>query len=303
MTEVPEHLLARSKAAKAKAAGGDAGGSEPPATPGEAPGTGVAASAVEPAGGAVAPAAAAPAPVEVKPVPPYVAAAQRRKRIPAFAIPALAALPVWALVYAGALTVGGSEDPELELGAQVYSSACAGCHGSNGEGGTGRALDEVLLTFPEFEDHVAWVVNGSPEAGTPYGSPDRPGGQRISQSGGFAAMPGFGDELDEEEIRAVTRYEREVLGGGEPEPSAGDSADGSGEEAGVQEPGGEGEGPDPAGTDEVDEAESQGGDLGGGSNASTSGDDAAPSSGGGETDGNVTGGGGAGSGTGGSPGR
>ena len=263
MTEVPEHLLRRSQERRA-ALGGGGGESQPPATPGEAPGTGAAASAVEPAGGSeVAPAAAAPAPVAEppKPLPPYVEAAVRRPKIPRYAVPVLAALPLWALVYAGTLVQPSADlDPELTEGGRVYAAACSGCHGANGEGGTGRPLGDVLATFPDKADHIAWIENGSPEAGEPYGSPDRPGGQRISGSDGYTTkMPGFKDSLSPEEIAAVTRYEREVLGGGEPEPSDGTeaAAEGPSDEEGETEPG-----TDEAGSD-TNDAESQGGDVGG----------------------------------------
>ena len=222
MTEVPEHLLARSKSARAKTDGGG-GGEEgaPPATPGGATGTGAAATAVEPVA-----AAAAPAPVAVppKPVPAYVAAAVARPKVPRFAIPVLAALPVWALIYAGTLTAGsGPADPELAMGASVYSSTCSGCHGPAGQGGTGRPLGQVLATFPDRQMHIDWVNNGSPEAGTPYG--DEAQG-RISQQG-FPAMPGFLDSLSPEEIAAVVRYEREEFGGEEAAPSTGEAEGGA----------------------------------------------------------------------------
>jgi mono/diheme cytochrome c family protein len=225
VTEVPEHLLRRSKERRA-AIGGGGEGSEPPATPGEAPGTGAAASAVEPAGAAdVAPAAAAAVPAEPeKPVPPYVAAALRRPKIPKYALPVLAALPVWALIYAGAMVKTAPADPLFDEGQAVYAANCAGCHLASGNGGTGRDLHEVLKTFPNVEDHVAWVENGSPDAGTPYGDPEREGGQRVSQSGGYPAMKGFKDELTAEQIAAVVYYERVEFGGQEPATAAGGEA-------------------------------------------------------------------------------
>jgi mono/diheme cytochrome c family protein len=225
VTEVPEHLLRRAKERRAAVSGG--GGDEPAATPGDAPGTATAASAVEPA--AAAPAAAAPAVVEPpKPVSPSVAASLRRPRVPKFAIPVLVALPLWALIYAGTLTSSAPADPQLELGRSVYNNVCSGCHGATGGGGTGRNLHELLLTFPDAADHIAWVQNGSPAAGTPYGAADRPGGQRIAQSGGFSAMPGFADSLSEEEIAAVVRYERVEFGGEDPAAGAAAGGESSG---------------------------------------------------------------------------
>ena len=213
MTEVPEHLLRRSKERRSAIGGG--GGSEPPATPGEAPGTGAAASAVEPAG-ATEVAAAAPAPVEVPPtpVPPYVAAALRRSKVPRFAIPVLAALPVWALIYAGAMVKSSTADPQLKEGATIYAASCSGCHAADGSGGTGRPLNEVLKTFPKLADHIEWVTDGDRPNGTPYGDPNRAGGQRIAGSGGYTTkMPGFKGTLTADEIAAVVRYERVEFGG------------------------------------------------------------------------------------------
>jgi mono/diheme cytochrome c family protein len=231
VTEVPEHLLRRAKERRAALGGGGEGG-EPPATPAEAPGTGAAASAVEPAAGAeLAPAAAAAAPVEpTKPVPPYVAAALRRPRVPKYALPVLAALPVWALIYAGAMVKSTAEDPQIALGRKVYEANCSGCHATDGTGGTGRNLHEVLLTFPKVADHLAWIENGDPATpGTPYGDPKRPGGQRISNSGGYTTpMPGFKDKLTAEEIAAVARYERVEFGGEATTAEASGSDSGSG---------------------------------------------------------------------------
>jgi mono/diheme cytochrome c family protein len=230
VTEVPEHLLRRSKDARARAAGGGGGGegSDTPATPGEAPGTGAAASAVEPAGGAaVAPAAAAAAPAEpATPVPPYVAAALRRPKVPKYGIAVLAALPVWALIYAGALVKTAPADPVFEEGRGIYQAQCSGCHGPNGtDGQTGRPLNQVTSVFPDVADHVAWIENGSPGAGTPYG--DEAVG-RVSGSDGYTTpMPGFKDDLTAEQIAAVAYYERVEFGGQEPTAPGAEGAEGA----------------------------------------------------------------------------
>ncbi len=159
--------------------------------------------------------------------------------MPRWALSVLALLPIWAFVYAGSLVVPeeGITDPVLLEGQGIYARSCASCHGNDGGGGTGRPLSggEVLLTFPDPAEHIAWVVNGSPAEGTPYGNPDRPGGQHISSETSGRAMPGFGDSLTEEEVIAVVRYEREILGGeaesalaaGGAESRAGGEAEGS----------------------------------------------------------------------------
>ena len=273
MTEVPEHLLKRSRERRAAiggGGGGDAGAGSPPAAPGEDPGTGAAASAVESKEVVPAAAAATHAAVEEPPPPPpppYVQAAEARPRIPRFALPVLAAIPLWALIYAGTLTAGGGADldPELALGRDVYAANCAACHGAGGGGGTGRPLNEVLTVFPDPAAHVAWVVNGSPPAGEPYGE------GRVSQSDGYGPMPGFGNSLSEEEIAAVVRYERVEFGGEDP---AANEASG-----------------DPAA-----DAESEGGNVGGGGESGNA-DNAAPTSEGEESEGGDPGVGGGATGT------
>ena len=97
-------------------------------------------------------------------------------------------------------------------GREVYegSGGCAGCHGAEGGGGVGPALigGEVVDTFNNWEDHVIWVINGSPaEPGTIYGDA---GDVSLGAANG---MPAFGDDLSAREILAVTYFERVELGG------------------------------------------------------------------------------------------
>ena len=209
MTEVPEYLLARSRERRAAmGGGGDAGEAEAAPT-----------AATEAAPVAAAPAPAAPAevaPVEPpppQPIPPYVEAAERRKKMPVWVVPVMLCLPIWAIYYVGTL----ERPPQVATGLlgegqEVYATSCAGCHGGGGGGGVGPQLNEgeVLLTFPDLESHVAWVINGSPAVdGTPYGDPARPGGQRLSAGG----MAGWAGSLSAEELLGVVYYERVTHGG------------------------------------------------------------------------------------------
>jgi mono/diheme cytochrome c family protein len=215
MPEVPEHLLRRSRERRAALgmATGDEGAApaaeSSSATPAAAPGA------------APAPAAAAPAVVEAPPVPvgpdPRLLKLQeaRQRRIPTWAFPALVALPFWAILYIGAF--GSHQKTEAlspaQIGARVYSSAgCSGCHGASGEGGVGPKLagGEAKLTFPNEADQLEWVRTGSQTKakGTPYGDPNRPGGQHVVN---VAGMPAFAGTLSESEIAAVVAYERESL--------------------------------------------------------------------------------------------
>lgn len=215
MTEVPEHLLARSR--ERRAALGLAGGA-----PAEGAGDAAAAppSSASPATVAPSPtpakaaAAAAPAVVEeAKPVPTYLRPEAKKARIPVWIMPVLVILPFWGILYVGAF---GSRDTAealtgAALGAEVYrSQGCSACHGAAGEGGVGPALagGEAKLTFPDEKDHISWVKTGSaPFKGQPYGAEDREGGQRGPATGG---MPAF-SSLSDEEVAAVVLYERDEL--------------------------------------------------------------------------------------------
>jgi len=219
LTEVPEHLLKRSR--DRRAALGLGGGGETEAQPAATPAAGA---EVEPAAGATAaaaPAAAAPAEVEVKPPeppPPYVEAALRRKRIPYWAMPVVGLLPIWVILYAGSLSPADTgEATQLDLGAEIFTASCASCHGGGGGGGVGRQLSagEVLKTFPNIADQIEFVAAGTQGlgSGTPYGDPAREGGQRTA--GSLGNMPAFGETLSPDELLAVVRHERETLSGEE----------------------------------------------------------------------------------------
>jgi hypothetical protein len=215
LTEVPEHLLKRSqdrRAALGLGGGGDAGGGAAPAP---------SASTEVAAATSAAPAAAAAAPVpevvkEPEPVPAYVQASLNRKRIPIWAMPVLAFLPVWAIIYAQTLSPPPkTELSQLDLGAQIYSQ-CAGCHGGSGGGGAGRPLadGEVLQTFPNIANQLEFIRLGTAGfAGEPYGNPDREGGPHVGGETG-AQMPTF-SALSDAELLEVTRHERETLSGEE----------------------------------------------------------------------------------------
>ncbi len=218
MTEVPEHLLKRAAEARAKASGGDAGGDEP------APAADTAAAAPAPAAAAPAPAVAEEAPAP-EPVAPYVEAGLERKTIPAWIIPVLLFLPIWAIYYVGYLERPPQESEGLlAIGEEVYAVSCAGCHGGTGGGGSGRQLNdgEVLLTFPSaaagssydgLTGQLAWVANGTANTpGSTYGDPGRVGGARAPGSFG-SPMGGFGDALSTEELLGVVLYERMTHGG------------------------------------------------------------------------------------------
>jgi hypothetical protein len=233
MTEIPEHLLKRSRDRRAALGlGGDDAAAPSDAAEGatDAPAATPATTAATPAAAAPpsGPAGrkAAPAPAEApppKPDPPFIAAAKSRARIPFWAMAALSLMPIWAFMYVRSLT----QPPEvvegpMGIGAETYGG-CSSCHGANGEGGSGRPLaeGEVDKTFPHIEDQLRFVYFGTEQynlAGvTSYGDPDREGGAHTTGSYNGGAMPGQGSlaggDLTDAEILAVVCHERFGLPG------------------------------------------------------------------------------------------
>ncbi|MGE3621837.1 MAG: cytochrome c [Acidimicrobiia bacterium] len=205
MTEIPEHLLQRSKARRAAIGGGESTGDAAPSDPAaQAP-----AAAVEAAPTPAVPAAPEPPPAP-EPVRPEVEARLRRRRIPYWAMPVLAGLPLWAYVYQGTLEPPPSEDNSpLALGGQIYASAgCSGCHGANGAGSaTVPGFEAVVETWPDYRDHMMWVRVGSPGwPGDSYGAEDK------AKTGSLMPEhPGLSDQ----ELAQVVLYERTQFAGEE----------------------------------------------------------------------------------------
>lgn len=100
---------------------------------------------------------------------------------------------------------------EIFLGQVVSAANCSGCHGAQGQGGTGPALAGVLTTFGSCADHIEWVTKGSSgfqaEGRPTYGDL----GKTIT-----ANMPSFAASLSAEQIATVVSFERVRFGGGDP---------------------------------------------------------------------------------------
>jgi cytochrome c551 len=111
---------------------------------------------------------------------------------------------VVALVVVGALVLsmvfaGGSGDDTDDAGSEqdasfdaavAYRVRCSGCHGANGDGGTGPKLSDgaVVRAYPDIDDEIAVVTNGR------------------------GRMPAFKDrDMSADEIRAVVEYTRTQL--------------------------------------------------------------------------------------------
>jgi mono/diheme cytochrome c family protein len=227
VTEIPEHLLKRSRERRSAIGQGgdaaadapaDAAGANAPATTPATTTPAVAPAASGPPARTPAPAPAAPPPP--KPEPVYVQAAKQRRKIPFWAMATLSLMPLWGFMYVRAVTEPAEvvEGP-LGVGAEIYSS-CASCHGAGGGGGVGYAFSggTVLETFPHIEDQIRYVhygTEGYNAAGIDiYGNPDREGGPHLT--GGLGVMPAFGGQLTQYEIVSVVCHERYSLGGADP---------------------------------------------------------------------------------------
>jgi mono/diheme cytochrome c family protein len=206
VTEIPEHLLKRSKERRAAI-----GGEEAPAAE-STPSTEVAETAAEAPAPAAAAAVATPEPVKVpEPLRPEVAAALSRKKIPFWAMPVLAALPLWAYVYQATLEPAPTgELTPLEAGGEVYGkAACASCHGAGGAGlGSAPGFEDVLEVWPDFRDHLMWVRVGNQAWFEAAGEEVYGETAKASANGVMPAHP----TLSDEELAQVVLYERVQFG-------------------------------------------------------------------------------------------
>jgi mono/diheme cytochrome c family protein len=227
VTEIPEHLLKRSRERRAAIGGGgdETGGGDAPAS--STPATTASSPATAPSGPsgpverAAAPAPAAPEPP--KPDIPVVAAYKSRRKIPFWAMAALALLPVWAFMYARAVTTQAEEATgPLAEGDLIYGN-CASCHGGAGQGVSGLGYQfsdgEVITTFPNIEDQLRFVYWGTSayelaEVDIP-GDPDREGGPHVTGERGVMPAQGAeaGGALTDYELLGVVCHERYTLGG------------------------------------------------------------------------------------------
>ena len=114
-----------------------------------------------------------------------------RRSIGVLSIAASALAATFAGACSGATGPTTSADPVLAKGQEIHNGRCASCHGINGEGGTGKKLNDGVVTsqLPSVAAHKKIVQDGI--SGTP--------------------MAAWKDILTPEEIDAVVRYQREVL--------------------------------------------------------------------------------------------
>ena len=82
-----------------------------------------------------------------------------------------------------------AHDAQVLQGRQIFQTYCATCHGIAGGGGVGPSFADgkLLRDFASVDAQMAFVKRGQ------------------------GVMPAFASTLDDAEVRAVVRYEREVL--------------------------------------------------------------------------------------------
>jgi mono/diheme cytochrome c family protein len=117
--------------------------------------------------------------------------------------------------FEGRGTPGGSTD-FIALGEQIFTgqmqgvTACQACHGGQGQGGVGPPLTTVRATFSSCVDHIEWVAKGTQgfqgEGRSTYGDLAKP-------VGGGGNMPGFASDLTQEQLGAISAFERVRFGG------------------------------------------------------------------------------------------
>jgi len=167
-----------------------------------------------------------------------------------------------------------AQEADLTDGRELFEAHCARCHTkhwSYAETFAGDANFDLLVVpaggafgpnltngvtlrqFPDIEDHIQFVIDGS-DFEAPYGV----------RGIGSGRMPGFGGMLTEDQIRAIVEYERslgegeatsirQLLGGRE---AGGDGGDGGEEDAPPAEQGA-GEGGEQAGGGQAQEENEQ----------------------------------------------
>ncbi len=221
MTEVPAHILERTRQRRLALGLPVSGGGDAPASGGAAVATATAV-AEETAPAVIDPAVASaiaeapPSEVVTTEDSPAVKAAKSRRKAPWWAIVALVALPLWGFFYLNSLERPVSEPALIAAGRSVYAEAgCAGCHGADGEGGAGPNLHEIQETFPTPAAMGTWIRIGTAGwtaeygADVPYGAQGRLIGETM---GAGAIMPGHDlDKLGDEELLEVVMFIRQGM--------------------------------------------------------------------------------------------
>jgi mono/diheme cytochrome c family protein len=274
MVDIPEHLLQRSLEARARLTGAPAPDAAPAAAAAPEPEAAEIPEADVPAEQEVAPVAAVAAVssvIEEQPTPesggqleqvdvvvstvavpevpkvyapPSVVAGTRKKyrgaKVPGWLIPVYAVVPLLVLALVATMFNVSEEQAAKKLaagpnGAALYAANCAACHGPDGGGAVGPALDTVVEVFPDFRETFEWISHIAVETDGPYGENGQGNGGAGARKGAMPAFGiDFGGNLDNAELYAVTAFIREEFGGADPAEFPPRS------EFGIETPGGEG---------------------------------------------------------------
>ncbi|WP_227370119.1 cbb3-type cytochrome c oxidase subunit II [Halomonas sp. M20] len=115
---------------------------------------------------------------------------------------------------AGGSTKSGPGDDASAKGATLYANNCASCHQANGQGlpGTFPPLaGNAVVLAEDPSEHIDTILHGAQGRtidGTEYASP----------------MPGFADQLDDDQVAAIINHERTSWGNDAPTVTAEDVA-------------------------------------------------------------------------------
>jgi len=84
----------------------------------------------------------------------------------------------------------GLVDPELILGREIWGIHCSSCHGSSGQGGRGKKLNNggLAINYPDQTSLISVIQNGKGQG-----------------------MPAFSSKLTIDETKAVISYILDVL--------------------------------------------------------------------------------------------
>ena len=206
LTEIPEHLLKRSRASGRPGPGGRRDACSAPAE-GQVEDTAAAGSAPVPAAAAATPAPAPAAAVEeARAAPPPEPATSRRPR-PASASPT-GPCRCWRRCRWGYVYVRPRARPPASPIRWCWARSCSVPTAPPATSGRGvsapRSTSAVVETWPDWRDHVMWVKLGSDGWPAPT--------WREQQAGRWGGtMPSFGGQLTDQEIAQIV-HERELAG-------------------------------------------------------------------------------------------
>ena len=138
---------------------------------------------------------------------PELGSARPRIKAPMLAMLLLLLLPLWAVVYLGAFgSRAKAANSPITAGAGIYNLSCSACHGAAGQGGSARSLPTVRSSS---SGRICKTTSTGSRREALFISARR---SAVSSSPSNA-MPGFGTALSAAQIADVVCYERVNFGG------------------------------------------------------------------------------------------